>query len=74
LPCVASYGLGKLTSVAPQFMVDYTVSLVKSFDIRSEAAIRLLAEFLDIGREDERRTAEHVSDIGSGWRVGSARV
>lgn len=55
-------------------MVDYTVSLVKSFDLRSEAAIRLLAEFLDIGREDERRTAEHVSDIGSGWRVGSARV
>jgi len=42
-------------------MLTYTLSLMKSIDIRSEPAVRLLAEFLDIGRENERRNAEQFA-------------
>jgi hypothetical protein len=31
-----------------QFLVTFVISLMKSIDIRSESAIKLLAEFLDM--------------------------
>lgn len=40
-------------------MATYTISLMKSIDIRSDPAVRLLGEFLDIGHEEEPTTAEH---------------
>jgi hypothetical protein len=40
--------------------VTFVVSLMKSIDIRSEAAVRLLAEFLDMDSE-ERSNAEHFA-------------
>jgi hypothetical protein len=47
----------------PQFLTTYIVSLMKSIDIRSEPAVRLLADFLDergsTGRD--RRGAEQFS-------------
>ncbi|KAL7412923.1 hypothetical protein BDY24DRAFT_341304 [Mrakia frigida] len=49
------------SGVDVEFMLTYTLSLMKSIDIRSEPAVRLLAEFLDIRREDERRNAEQFA-------------
>jgi hypothetical protein len=49
--------------ISAQFLTTYIVSLMKSIDIRSEPAVRLLADFLDepglTGRD--RRGAEHFA-------------
>jgi hypothetical protein len=37
-----------LTSIDGQFLVTFVISLMKSIDIRSEGAVRLLAGFLDM--------------------------
>ncbi|CED82527.1 FOG: Predicted E3 ubiquitin ligase [Phaffia rhodozyma] len=49
------------TGVDVEFMVSYTISLMKSIDLRSDAAVRLLAEFLDVGEGEQRRNAEHFA-------------
>lgn len=53
----------ELTPDLPQFLTTYIVSLMKSIDIRSEPAVRLLADFLDergsTGRD--RRGAEQFA-------------
>ncbi len=53
-----------------QFLTTYITSLMKSIDIRSEAAVRLLADFLDepglSGRE--RKGAEHFAH-GERWAM-----
>ena len=58
----------------PQFLTTFTISLMKSIDIRSEAAVNLLAEFLDMdavsgvnaqaqvgGDRELRKNAEHFA-------------
>ncbi|KAF9810710.1 hypothetical protein IEO21_06844 [Rhodonia placenta] len=44
-----------------QFLTTFTVSLMKSLDIRSEPAVRLLAEFLDMDSGGTRVNAEHFA-------------
>ncbi|EJF61900.1 hypothetical protein DICSQDRAFT_154801, partial [Dichomitus squalens LYAD-421 SS1] len=46
-----------------EFLTTFTVSLMKSLDIRSEPAVRLLSEFLDMDAEHgrERANAEHFA-------------
>ncbi|KAM5545730.1 hypothetical protein V8D89_000768 [Ganoderma adspersum] len=46
-----------------EFLTTFTVSLMKSLDIRSEPAVRLLSEFLDMDAEQgrERANAEHFA-------------
>ncbi|KAG6828042.1 hypothetical protein H0H92_009542 [Tricholoma furcatifolium] len=34
--------------MSSQFLVTFTISMMKSIDIRSESAVKLLAEFLDM--------------------------
>ncbi|KAI0690369.1 hypothetical protein BC835DRAFT_1281137, partial [Cytidiella melzeri] len=47
-------------SLDVEFLTTFTVSLMKSIEIRSESAIKLLAEFLDMDT-NERTNAEHFS-------------
>ena len=49
----------------PQFLTTFTISLMKSIDIRSEAAVNLLAEFLDM---------DAVSGVNAQAQVGGDRV
>ena len=51
----------------PQFLTTFTFSLMKSLDIRSEPAIRLLAEFLDMDDGGERVNAEHFAHGECGY-------
>ncbi|PCH34905.1 hypothetical protein WOLCODRAFT_78491 [Wolfiporia cocos MD-104 SS10] len=44
-----------------EFLTTFTLSLMKSLDIRSEPAVRLLAEFLDMDSGGERVNAEHFA-------------
>lgn len=46
-----------------QFLTTFTVSLMKALDIRSEPAVRLLSEFLDLDadRGHEHDNAEHFA-------------
>ncbi|OCH91977.1 hypothetical protein OBBRIDRAFT_791730 [Obba rivulosa] len=44
-----------------EFLTTFTISLMKSLDIRSEPAVRLLAEFLDMDSEGSRVNAEHFA-------------
>lgn len=46
-----------------QFLTTFTISLMKSLDIRSEPAVRLLSEFLDMDAEHghEHDNAEHFA-------------
>lgn len=48
-----------------QFLTTFTISLMKSLDIRSESAVKLLAEFLDMDAdgdaENPRANAEHFA-------------
>ncbi|EPS94841.1 hypothetical protein FOMPIDRAFT_1133585 [Fomitopsis schrenkii] len=44
-----------------EFLTTFALSLMKSLDIRSEAAVRLLAEFLDMDSGGERVNAEHFA-------------
>ena len=48
-----------------QFLVTFVISLMKSIDIRSESAIKLLAEFLDMDTQyvagDRHVNAEHFA-------------
>lgn len=44
-----------------QFLTTFTLSLMKSLDIRSEPAVRLLAEFLDMDSGGTRANAEHFA-------------
>ncbi|KAH9940037.1 uncharacterized protein BXZ73DRAFT_43293 [Epithele typhae] len=46
-----------------EFLTTFTVSLMKSLDIRSEPAVRLLSEFLDMDADPghERANAEHFA-------------
>jgi hypothetical protein len=39
---------GSFMSIIRQFLTTYTISLMKSIDIRSESAVKLLSEFLDL--------------------------
>ncbi|KZT66282.1 hypothetical protein DAEQUDRAFT_471097 [Daedalea quercina L-15889] len=48
-------------AMTAQFLTTFTLSLMKSLDIRSEPAVRLLAEFLDMDSEGERVKAEHFA-------------
>ncbi|KAI0086037.1 hypothetical protein BDY19DRAFT_908566 [Irpex rosettiformis] len=43
-----------------EFLTTFTISLMKSIDIRSESAVKLLAEFLDMDT-GERTNAEHFA-------------
>lgn len=45
---------------ASQFLVTFVTSLMKSLDIRSEGAVKLLAEFLDMDT-GLRTNAEHFA-------------
>ena len=58
-----------LTARCAQFLTTFILSLMKSIDIRSESAIKLLAEFLDMDTEyvEGRRypNAEHFAHGGS---------
>ncbi|TCD65009.1 hypothetical protein EIP91_003330 [Steccherinum ochraceum] len=57
-----------------EFLTTFTISLMKSLDIRSESAVKLLAEFLDMDTErdlqaggsspDPRANAEHFAHGG----------
>lgn len=38
----------RLLFIRPQFLTTFTISLMKSIDIRSESAVKLLAELLDL--------------------------
>ncbi|KAI0773089.1 hypothetical protein BD413DRAFT_472823 [Trametes elegans] len=51
------------TGLDVEFLTTFTVSLMKSLDIRSEPAVKLLAEFLDMEAEAElaRTNAEHFA-------------
>ncbi|TFK86603.1 hypothetical protein K466DRAFT_492480 [Polyporus arcularius HHB13444] len=51
------------TGLDVEFLTTFTISLMKSLDIRSEPAIRLLSEFLDMDAEHghERANAEHFA-------------
>ena len=40
------------SSVDVEFLTTYVLSLLKAIDIRSEPAIRLLAEFLEVPNDD----------------------
>jgi hypothetical protein len=40
--------LSAYPDIDEQFLVTFVISLMKSIDIRSESAIKLLAEFLDM--------------------------
>ncbi|EMD36012.1 hypothetical protein CERSUDRAFT_96236 [Gelatoporia subvermispora B] len=44
-----------------EFLTTFTISLMKSLDIRSEPAVRLLAEFLDMDNGGSRVNAEHFA-------------
>ncbi|KAK8861223.1 hypothetical protein IAR55_002042 [Kwoniella newhampshirensis] len=44
-----------------EFLTTYILSLLKAIDIRSEPAIRLLADFLDVDEETYPSGAEHFS-------------
>ncbi|KAF9002192.1 hypothetical protein BDQ17DRAFT_1243521 [Cyathus striatus] len=45
-----------------EFLTSFTLSILKSLDIRSEGAIKLIAEFLDLDDEfGERKNAQHFS-------------
>ncbi|CCL98025.1 uncharacterized protein FIBRA_00018 [Fibroporia radiculosa] len=44
-----------------KFLTTFVLSLMKSLDIRSEPAVRLLAEFLDLDSGGERLNAEHFA-------------
>ncbi|KAF7794146.1 hypothetical protein EIP86_005277 [Pleurotus ostreatoroseus] len=52
-------------SLDVEFLTTFTISLMKSLDIRSESAVKLLAEFLDIDAEydaeNPRANAEHFA-------------
>lgn len=41
------------TGVDTEFMVTYVVGLMQTIDIRSDAAVRLLRDFLDVGTEQD---------------------
>jgi hypothetical protein len=51
----------ELTLAELQFLTTYIISLMRSIDIRSEPAVRLLSDFLDVrGSEGrERKGTEH---------------
>ncbi|KAI9060814.1 hypothetical protein FKP32DRAFT_1613453 [Trametes sanguinea] len=51
------------TGLDVEFLTTFTISLMKSLDIRSEPAVRLLAEFLDMDAAPghERDNAEHFA-------------
>lgn len=52
------------TGVDIEFMVTYVISLMQSIDIRSDAAVRLLRDFLDVDFEDAEQgsgRAEHFA-------------
>lgn len=61
-----------------QFLTTYTISLMKSIDIRSESAVKLLSEFLDLdtpyatGRRHVN--AEHFAHGRSGLCAGRRRL
>lgn len=44
-----------------EFLTTYILSLLKAIDVRSEAAIRLLSDYLDDERYDYPRAAEHFA-------------
>ena len=54
-----------MLTIGLQFLTTFTVSLMKSLDIRSEPAVKLLAEFLDMDADMEcpnpRANAEHFA-------------
>lgn len=54
-PCVT------LINVRSQFLTTFTISLMKSLDIRSEPAVKLLAEFLDMDSDGMRTNAEQFA-------------
>ncbi|KAI0354518.1 hypothetical protein OH77DRAFT_1405142 [Trametes cingulata] len=51
------------TGLDVEFLTTFTISLMKSLDIRSEPAVRLLSEFLDMDADPghERDNAEHFA-------------
>lgn len=57
-----------LLKVPSQFLITFTISLMKALDIRSEGAVKLLAEFLDLDEDgstyvsgNRHRNAEHFA-------------
>jgi hypothetical protein len=60
-----------------QFLVTFVISLVKSIDIRSENAIKLLAEFLDMDTQyvagERHVNAEHFAH-GPSHVLGAAPI
>lgn len=64
---------GHIDPTLPQFLTTFTLSLMKSLEIRSEPAIRLLAEFLDMDNDGQRVYAEHFAHGEYGSVTGSIR-
>lgn len=60
-----------------QFLVTFVISLMKSIDIRSESAIKLLAEFLDMDTQyvagERHINAEHFAH-GPSHVLGAAPI
>lgn len=48
LPRIVHPSCCSFMSIIRQFLTAYTISLMKSIDIRSESAVKLLSEFLDL--------------------------
>lgn len=60
--CVSCRILGRWLLIAGmQFLTTFTISLMKSLDIRSEPAVKLLAEFLDMDSDGLKTNAEHFA-------------
>lgn len=59
--CDEEFGIDEKCLSTRQFLTTYIISLMRSIDIRSEPAVRLLSDFLDIrGSEGrERQGTEH---------------
>ena len=52
----------RLELISVQFLTTLIISLMKSIDIRSESAVKLISEFLDIDESGgSRRNAEHFT-------------
>ncbi|OCF34107.1 hypothetical protein I316_04055 [Kwoniella heveanensis BCC8398] len=52
-----------------EFLTTYILSLLKTIDIRSEPAIRLLADFLDDNNDDEN---DHRNNAGTAGQAGTS--
>lgn len=78
IPRVVHASCGLFTSIIRQFLTTYTISLMKSIDIRSESAVKLLSEFLDLDTPytagARHVNAEHFAHGRCGLCAGPQRL